>query len=58
MYLLTAQELRQTLKLSERAYFRWLNRGMPSIGYGHIRRFRLEEVIEWLRQTGRQGTQQ
>ena len=52
MYLLTAQELRQTLKLSERAYFRWINRGMPSIGYGHIRRFRINDVIAWLKQFG------
>jgi len=42
----------KTLKLSRSAYFRHLLEGMPSIGYGHMRRFRLEEVLAWMREEG------
>ena len=47
MELLTARELMALLKISRATLYRLLEAGLPSIGYGRLRRFDREEVLEW-----------
>jgi hypothetical protein len=55
-YLLTQREHRKQLKLTRSTYFRWLQNGMPTIGWGQMRRFRLDDVLAWLKQYGEERT--
>ncbi len=48
MQLLTARELRQTLKISRTTLFRLLQQGLPSVGAGRLRRFELDTVLRWM----------
>jgi len=50
MEVLTAQELAGKLKVSVAAIRKWTRQGMPSLPVGSLRRYRLEEVVEWLRE--------
>ncbi len=56
----TARELREALKISRTTLFRLLREGLPSVGYGRLRRFSILHAIEWIdghrKQTGRELT--
>ena len=40
MQLLTARELRQTLKISRTTLYRLIQKGLPSVGAGNLQRMR------------------
>ena len=48
MNLLTACELRQSLKISRTTLYRLIKQGMPSYGKGRLRRFELDTVLRWV----------
>ena len=48
MELLTPRELYQALKISKTTLYRLLQRGLPSIGTGRMRRFEDLAVRQWL----------
>ncbi len=52
MQLLTARELRQTLKISRTTLYRLLQKGLPSVGAGRLRRFELDTVLRWMNGRG------
>ncbi len=52
MQLLTARELRHTLKISRTTLFRLLQKGLPSVGAGRLRRFELDTVLRWMNGRG------
>ncbi len=54
MQLLTARELCQTLKISRTTLFRLLQKGLPSVGAGRLRRFELDTVLRWMNGRGSQ----
>ncbi len=54
MQLLTARELRQTLKISRTTLYRLLQKGLPSVGTGRLRRFELDTVLRWMNGRGPQ----
>ncbi len=54
MQLLTARELRQTLKISRTTLFRLLQKGLPSVGTGRLRRYELDAVLRWMNGRGPQ----
>lgn len=47
----TGPELRKLLSLSRTTYSRLLDRGLPCLGSGKLRRHSLEEVIAWYEDT-------
>ncbi len=48
MELLTPRELRHALKISKTTLYRLLQKGLPSIGTGRLRRFEDRTVRQWL----------
>jgi len=54
MQLLTARELRQTLKISRTTLYRLLQKGLPSVGTGRLRRYELDTVLRWMNGRGPQ----
>lgn len=46
---LTAEELMRYLKVSRVSITRYINKGMPSVKLGGLRRFKLSEVEKWLK---------
>ncbi len=48
MELLTPRELRHALKISKTTLYRLLQKGLPSIGTGRMRRFEERAVRQWL----------
>ncbi len=52
MQLLTARELRQTLKISRTTLYRLLQKGLPSVGTGRLRRYELDAVLRWMNGRG------
>ncbi len=48
MELLTPRELRHALKISKTTLYRLLQKGLPSVGTGRLRRFEERAVRQWL----------
>jgi excisionase family DNA binding protein len=46
---LTMNELIKHLKVTRTSINRWINKGMPSVKLGTLRRFKVSEVENWLR---------
>jgi excisionase family DNA binding protein len=46
---LTMNELIKHLKVTRTSINRWMNKGMPSVKLGTLRRFKISEVENWLR---------
>jgi len=46
---LTMNELIKHLKVTRTSINRWMNKGMPSVKLGTLRRFKVSEVEDWLR---------
>ena len=46
---LTMNELIKHLKVTRTSINRWMNKGMPSVKLGTLRRFKVSEVENWLR---------
>jgi excisionase family DNA binding protein len=45
--LLTAKELMALLRISRSTLYRLADAGMPCIGYGKLRRFDRDAVLQW-----------
>lgn len=45
--LMTAQEVREYLKVSRSTLTRLLDAGLPHIGSGRLRRFHKETLLQW-----------
>ncbi|MGE0821734.1 MAG: excisionase family DNA-binding protein [Candidatus Binatia bacterium] len=48
--LLTAVELKDTLKVSLPAIRKWTREGMPCLRFGRLVRFDLEAVLAWMKE--------
>jgi len=46
--LLTLDELAKYLKVHKNTIHNWLKQGMPCFKKGHIIRFNLDKILEWL----------
>jgi len=46
---LTAEELMKYLKVSRVSITRYMKRGMPSVKLGGLRRFKISDVENWLK---------
>jgi excisionase family DNA binding protein len=46
---LTMDELMKYLKVSRVSITRYMNKGMPSVKLGGLRRFKISEIENWLR---------